>query len=433
VKTFRSRNSREIEIVRLITFRKRSLDRTREESQEEIGALTGGDAKVVRLQAAQQLLRGQPDPRLASMITFLEGGVEAREAAQGAFDFALTRQPEGVMLDRGSVELLSPVPRPESIRDFMSFEQHSINCLRRLSMPRWRGVLDEWMEDALGRKITLAYRMNRAWYERPLYYKGNRRNVVGDGAAVAIPSFTEKLDWELEWGIFLCQKGRDISKEKARKYIGGNTIFNDFSPRDIQAKEMAGRLGPAKGKDFDSGNAIGSVLVTPEEIPDPYNLAMHARINSEEVSYGHTSGMRWSFEEMIAYVSRSETLYPGEFFGSGTGTVPESGKNRRCCGLEMGRYLKAGDRVELEVDRVGTLTNFVVARECRQLLAAGPDNKGWRWLGFARAVIGDRKQESRGANAELGEIFQFVCFDALASNKSPVRSAKVDQSGGRAL
>jgi 2-keto-4-pentenoate hydratase/2-oxohepta-3-ene-1,7-dioic acid hydratase in catechol pathway len=349
--------------VRLITFRDKPHDPTREESPVEIGALTDGDTKLVRLQAAEQLRRGQPHPQLASMIAFFEGGATARETAQAAFDFALTRRPEGVVLDRGRVELLSPVPRPESIRDFMSFEQHAINCLRRLSMPRWRGVLDEWMEGAFGRKATLAYRMNRPWYERPLYYKGNRWSVVGDGATVAIPSFTERLDWELEWGIFLCKTGRDIPAEKAREFIGGYTVFNDFSARDIQAKEMAGRLGPAKGKDFDGGNAIGPALVTPDEIPDPYNLAMRARINSEEVSYGHTKGMRWSFEEMIAYVSRSETLYPGEFFGSGTGTVPESGKNRRCCGLEMGRYLKAGDKVELEVDGLGTLTNFIVAPE----------------------------------------------------------------------
>jgi 2-keto-4-pentenoate hydratase/2-oxohepta-3-ene-1,7-dioic acid hydratase in catechol pathway len=180
---------------------------------------------------------------------------------------------------------------------------------------------------------------------------------------VAIPSFTQRLDWELEWGVFLCKTGQDIPAEKARDYIGGYTIFNDFSARDIQAKEMAGHLGPAKGKDFDGGNAIGPALVTPDEIPAPYNLTMHARVNSEEVSYGHTKGMRWSFEEMIAYVSRSETLYPGDFLGSGTGTVPESGKNRRCCGLEMGRYLKAGDKVELEVERVGRLTNFVIAPE----------------------------------------------------------------------
>ena len=345
--------------MRLITFRKNPREQAQDNSREEIGALTDGNTKVVRLQAAHKLRRGEVDPYLASMLGFLEGGAAARETAQAALEFALARQPSGVILDRSGIELLSPVPRPESIRDFMSFEQHAINCLRRLSMPRWRGTLDEWIERALGRKATLAYRMNRAWYERPLYYKGNRHTVVGDGAAVGIPSFTKRLDWELEWGIFLCKKGRDIQADKARGYIGGYTIFNDFSARDIQAGEMAGHLGPAKGKDFDGGNAIGPALVTPDEIPDPYNLAMHAHINSEEVSYGHTGGMRWSFEEMIAYVSRSETLYPGEFFGSGTGTVPESGKHRRCCGLEMGRYLKAGDKVELEVERVGTLTNFV--------------------------------------------------------------------------
>ena len=155
--------------------------------------------------------------------------------------------------------------------------------------------------------------------------------------------------------------GRDIPKEKARDYIGGYAVFNDFSARDIQGREMRGRLGPAKGKDFDGGNAIGPMLVTPDEIPDPYNLAMRARINGEEVSRGHTSGMYWTFEDMIAYVSQSETIYPGEFFGSGTGTVPESGKDRRCCGLEMGRSLRAGDTVELEVERIGTLTNRVVA------------------------------------------------------------------------
>lgn len=114
---------------------------------------------------------------------------------------------------------------------------------------------------------------------------------------------------------------------------------------------------------LDGGNAIGPALVTPDEVPDPYNLVMRARINGEEVSYGHTQGMYWTFEQMIAYVSQNETVYPGEFFGSGTGTVRESGKDRRCCGLEMGRFLKPGDTVELEVEHLGTLTNYIVGHE----------------------------------------------------------------------
>jgi 2-keto-4-pentenoate hydratase/2-oxohepta-3-ene-1,7-dioic acid hydratase in catechol pathway len=228
-------------------------------------------------------------------------------------------------------------------------------------MPRWSASLDRMVEKTLGRKATVAYRAMRPWYERPVYYKGNRMNVIGDGASVTIPRYTKAFDWELEFGLFLCRRGRDIPKEKARDFIGGFTIFNDFSARDIQKAEMGGRLGPAKGKDFDGGNAIGPLLVTPDEIPDPYNLEMHARINGQEASYGHTKGMRWTFEELIAYVSQDETLYPGEFFGSGTATVAESGTDRCCCGLEMGRFLKAGDTVELEVERIGKLTNHMVA------------------------------------------------------------------------
>jgi 2-keto-4-pentenoate hydratase/2-oxohepta-3-ene-1,7-dioic acid hydratase in catechol pathway len=329
---------------------------------QEIGALTEADSTILRLQAAEQLRSGGGNPHFQSMLEFLRGGSAARDAAQRAIEFALSQRPESVAIQRASVKLLSPVPRPESIREFMVFEQHVINCTRRFEMPRWRASVDRWVERTLGRKATLAYRKARPWYERPVYYKGNRMSVIGDGAHVTIPRYTKALDWELEFGIFLCKQGRDIPKEKARDFIGGYTIFNDFSARDIQKREMGGRLGPAKGKDFDGGNAIGPVLVTPDEIPDPYNLTMRARVNGEEVSYGHTSGMRWTFEDLIAYVSQDETLYPGEFFGSGTGTVPESGANHCCCGLEMGRFLKAGDTVELEVEKIGKLTNYVVGQ-----------------------------------------------------------------------
>jgi 2-keto-4-pentenoate hydratase/2-oxohepta-3-ene-1,7-dioic acid hydratase in catechol pathway len=337
--------------MRLITFRC--------QGREEIGAAIEADSRVVRLQAAEQYRTGQPHPHLNDMLGFLQGGAAARENAQGALDFALFQHPDDVFLARPDIEILAPVPRPESIRDFMVFEQHVMNCTRRFSMPAWLRVLDEWVDDTLGRKLTLAHRMNRPWYARPIYYKGNRMSVAGDGAHVTIPRYTNLLDWELEFGIFLCKRGRDIPKAKARDYIGGYTIFNDFSARDIQGKEMGGRLGPAKGKDFDGGNCMGPVLVTPDEILNPYNLTMKARLNGEEVSLGHTKGMFWNFEDMIAYVSQDETLYPGEFLGSGTGTVAESGKDRRCCGLEMGRFLRAGDKIELEIERIGTLTNYV--------------------------------------------------------------------------
>lgn len=339
--------------MRLVTFQRQGI--------QEIGALAEGGSQIICLQAAEQLRSGAANPNFQSMLAFLQGASAAREGAQQTIEFALSQRAPGVVIDRSEVELLSPVPRPESIREFMVFEQHVVNCTRRFGMPRWAAALDRGVEKTLGRKATLAYRLMRPWYERPVYYKGNRMSVIGDGASVAIPRYTKAFDWELEFGIFLCRQGNNIPKEKARDFIGGFTIFNDFSARDIQGREMGGRLGPAKGKDFDGGNAIGPALVTPDEIPDPYNLTMRARINAKEASYGHTKGMRWTFEELIAYASQDETLHPGEFFGSGTGTVPESADDRCCCGLEMGRFLKAGDTVELEVERIGKLTNHVVA------------------------------------------------------------------------
>jgi 2-keto-4-pentenoate hydratase/2-oxohepta-3-ene-1,7-dioic acid hydratase in catechol pathway len=116
--------------------------------------------------------------------------------------------------------------------------------------------------------------------------------------------------------------------------------------------EMRGRLGPAKGKDFDTGNAIGPWLVTPDELPDPYALTMSAHVNGAQWSRGSTRDMYWSFEEIIAYISQSETLRSGDFIGSGT-----VGGG---CGLEVGAFLARGDTVELEVERLGLLRNRVV-------------------------------------------------------------------------
>jgi len=171
-----------------------------------------------------------------------------------------------------------------------------------------------------------------------------------------MPPYTRRFDYELEFGIYIARQGKDIPRDNARKYIGGFTIFNDFSARDIQLNEQGGRLGPAKGKDFDTGNAMGPYLITPDEIPDPYRLTMTARVNGVEWSRGTSADMHYKFEDLIAYISQSETLYPGDFIGSGTCSGPQG----RGCGLEMGRYLKPGDVVELEVDGLGVLRNRVV-------------------------------------------------------------------------
>ena len=194
----------------------------------------------------------------------------------------------------------------------------------------------------------------RAWYERPIFYHPNRLTVIGHDEDVLWPDYSALMDFELEFGAYVGKAGRDISPETADDHIFGYTIFNDFSARDEQTKDMPGQLGPGKGKDFDGGNAMGPCLVTADELPDPYDLTMVVRVNGEEWGRGHSSEMRWRFADCIAHVSRSETLHPGEFLGSGT-----VGNG---CGLEHMRFLKSGDVVELEVEGIGILRNRVLRR-----------------------------------------------------------------------
>ncbi len=335
--------------MKLVTFEK-------EDRVQQIGALMEDGRTVAVLQAGAESMDGTPSPFFTDMLAFLKGGAEARDKALRTVEHIGRQHPPGTAVPLSEVTLLAPVPRPESIRDCMAFEQHIINSIRAVGLKKL-APLDEWIERTFGRRWSLAYFLNRAWYQRPIYYKSNRFSVVGTEAPVRMPSYTRRFDYELEWGIFICRQGSDISKGEASQYIGGYTVFNDFSARDMQMQEMGGRLGPSKGKDFDTGIAMGPCLVTPDEIPDPYGLTMTARINGREWSRGSTADMHWTFEDIIAYISRSETLYPGEFIGSGTCSGPQG----RGCGLEMGRFLKPGDVVELEVERIGVLRNRVLA------------------------------------------------------------------------
>jgi 2-keto-4-pentenoate hydratase/2-oxohepta-3-ene-1,7-dioic acid hydratase in catechol pathway len=334
--------------MRLVTF----VDG---EGRQNIGALTEADKNIVVLQAGASARDNADCPYFHDMLAFLAGGPEAREKAQEVLDYVSSQMPPAAVVPMDSVTLLAPVPRPLSIRDCLCFEQHIINVIRVVGLKKL-APLDEWIERTFGRKRSIAYLANRAYYERPLYYKSNCFSVVGTDAEVRMPPYTQRFDYELEFGAFMCRKGVDIPRKRALSFVGGYTVFNDFSARDIQLKEQAGRLGPTKGKDFDTGNAMGPCLVTPDEIGDPYDLEMTARVNGEEWSRGTSADMYWSFEDLIWYISRSETLYPGEFLGSGTC----SGARGRGCGLEMGRFLREGDLVELEVEGIGTLSNRIV-------------------------------------------------------------------------
>jgi 2-keto-4-pentenoate hydratase/2-oxohepta-3-ene-1,7-dioic acid hydratase in catechol pathway len=272
-----------------------------------------------------------------SVLELIRRGSPALEKARSIFDGA-TSVVEGA-------ELLAPLPSPESIRDCLAFEKH----LRQSTA--------QMVRMKVGRAATLINSLKileipKVWYRQPIYYKCNRFSVVGPDADIQWPCYTEKLDYELELAIVIGKKGRDIPPHKACEHIFGYTIYNDFSARDAQLDEMAARLGPAKGKDFDTGNVFGPCLVTADEIGDPYGLTMVARVNGEERGRGSTADMHHRFDAILAHISKSESLYPGEIIASGT--VGDG------CGLEQGRFLSPGDLVELEIEGIGVLRNRVV-------------------------------------------------------------------------
>jgi 2-keto-4-pentenoate hydratase/2-oxohepta-3-ene-1,7-dioic acid hydratase in catechol pathway len=191
------------------------------------------------------------------------------------------------------------------------------------------------------------------WYEVPAYYKGDPDTVSGPDDIIEWPKYCEKFDFELELGMVIGRRGKNIRKSDAGRYISGYTIWNDWSARDQQMKEGPLGMGPSKGKDFDTGNTIGPYLVTADEL-DVSDLRMTAKINGETWTDSRSSGRQFSFEDLIVHVSQNETIHPGELWGSGTTTGGS--------GLELDRWLKPGDVVEFEIEGIGVLRNRIERR-----------------------------------------------------------------------
>ena len=305
-----------------------------EDGQRHIGALLDGEEEqLVDLTASSHA------PAFANMLALIDGGPDVlREAerqmqnpSHGSWHFRLSN----------------------SRRRCPSRARCATSCASKSTCARpGRTSICSTTSGAYAERDPARIKVAPIWYQEPIYYKCNRFSVVGPGADVIKPSYCDVLDYELEFAAILGKGGKNIGKADARSHIFGYCIFNDVSARDQQVREMRGNLGPTKGKDFDTGNVLGPWLVTADEIPDPYDLTMIARVNGEEWSRGHSGEIHHRFEDVIAHVSRDETVHAGELFGSGT-----VGGG---CGLELGRFLKDGDVIELEVQGLGTLRNRIV-------------------------------------------------------------------------
>jgi fumarylacetoacetate (FAA) hydrolase len=247
-------------------------------------------------------------------------------------------------------QLLPPVPQPTSCRDGYAFRQH-VAAARR------------------NRKVDMIAEFDHY----PIFYFTNHNAIQGPGAIECMPDHFQKLDFELEAAILVKKKGRNITAAQADDYIAGYMIMNDMSARTLQMEEMLLNLGPAKGKDFST--VIGPILVTPDELYDQlipaksnhtgnnYNLIMKCWVNDILVSEGNMGDMDWTFAEILERCAYGTDILPGDVIGSGTvGTG---------CFLELNgtgllhdpnykvQWLQPGDRVRMEIERLGTLDNTI--------------------------------------------------------------------------
>ena len=315
-----------------------------------IGAVDAAGQTVLDLQAAHRALNGAETLAFASMLALIEGGDAALDLARSVAERSAGTGPHRKPL--AAVRLLAPLPVPPQIRDLNNFEQHMRNAPAGMQMLRARLAGKPVPERA-----SIQSEVADVNFAQPIFYISNRFNVVGQDAEIEWPSYSQWFDYEGEFGIFIGRKTRNVPAARAAEHIFGYSIFNDFSARDKQTREMEGRMGPTKGKSFDTGNAIGPWIVTRDEIPNARALEVAVRINGERIANNTTAGMIHSFEDVIAYLSTDETLYPGEFIGSGTvGT---------CCALENDRWLKDGDVIEVEYSGIGVLRNRVVRRRAQ--------------------------------------------------------------------
>jgi 2-keto-4-pentenoate hydratase/2-oxohepta-3-ene-1,7-dioic acid hydratase in catechol pathway len=277
-------------------------------------------------------LRTPPD-----MIGWITGGHKSREAAELAVKYLAAwqaaskeirgRRGEQIVFARSEVKLLSPLPRPNTFKDFSVFEEHGSRS--RAEFRRYKP---------------------EAWYRWPPYYKGSPESIYGPEDPIPYVYYTQKLDLEPEIGIVVGREGRNLSFDEARDAIVGYTIVIDCSDRGAGARDA---LGPAKSKDW--ATMVGPCLVTADEI-DEGNLRVRVIVDGETWFDGNSSAPR-SFlaHHLVAYASDNETIKPGDLLG--TGTVGTG------AAMDLHKWVEEGQTVRVEIEGIGWMEHKIVPGE----------------------------------------------------------------------
>jgi acylpyruvate hydrolase len=285
--------------MKLVTF-------TRDGSSR-IGALITRDGQemIVDLNEAE--------PKLPTdMIAFLAAGDGARSLAAGALS--------GKAVKLSAVKLKAPIPQPGKIICIgLNYRDHAAET---------------------GQAIP----------QYPVVFSKYANTVIGSGDQIVLPKVSTQVDYEAELGFVIGRKGRYITEGQAMSYIAGYLPVNDVSARDYQNRTSQWTIG----KTFDTFAPMGPALVTADEVPDPHNLKIRLTIDDEVMQDSNTCNLIFNIPQLVASLSEVMTLEPGDVVS--TGTPPGVGLARK-----PQRWLRAGEVVKIEIERVGTLINPVVA------------------------------------------------------------------------
>jgi acylpyruvate hydrolase len=270
----------------------------------------------------------------SEIVPFLEGGTESMEAARKALNFIEESRnieelsKEGVLVPLKGATLLAPVPRPPKLLAvWVNYDEHG----NEASIDAPKGA--------------------------PLFFSKLITAVTGPYQPIILPKISQKVDYEAELALVIGKRGKNISADKAYEYVAGYTIMNDVSARDFSLKALIGVVGPSMvQKSFDTFAPMGPCLVTSDEIPDPHNLNISLRIDNETLQDSNTRYMIHRIPKLIEYISAIATLEPGDVIT--TGTPPGVGFARN-----PPRWMKAGETVRIEVEKIGTLENPLIDEE----------------------------------------------------------------------
>jgi 2-keto-4-pentenoate hydratase/2-oxohepta-3-ene-1,7-dioic acid hydratase in catechol pathway len=247
---------------------------------------------------------------LAGLLAAGDAGLEQVRAA-------LPRAP---IFERPAITLLPPIPQPEKIICIgLNYRDHAAEV--NLPLPEYVTVFAKWAN-----------------------------TLIGDGATIVIPNESHRVDYEAELAFVIGRRAHHVAAADAYDYVAGYTCFNDVSVRDYQMRTSQWTMG----KVFDTHGPCGPFLVTRDEVPDPHALRIRCSIDGEMLQDSSTGQLVFGIPALVEDLSAVMTLEPGDIVSTGTPAGVGTSRNPR-------RWLRPGERVRVEIERVGVLENPIAA------------------------------------------------------------------------